>query len=465
MEPGHPEHPSWTCHTCHRRVPGRVQACRCGAVRPDRAGQDDVPAQAVEPARPRSFGLFLLLAGLLLGMAMSLLSIRTAAPAPSTTPPATTPTTASPGAGTGPWPFATSVAGMPVPEPVPEPEAPSVPPVAVDPVVLPERPADPVSLEDLVSRVVPAVATITAGNSRGTGFFIAPDQVVTNQHVVDGQTSVRLQVGDASYTAWVVSTSSATGLALLKVLNPSRTQPVLRLGTASSARVGQEVIAVGSALGVLSNTVTRGIVSAMRRAGTVTLLQTDAAINPGNSGGPLIDRTGVVIGVNSLRAAQGAEGVAFAVAIDHASQLLAGQTTAGSSTPLRSLTSLMGNPTGGDQQRIAGEQELARALAPLARRGDQLDAYWSRGAKMCVERFASAGDRPWFAAFQTDGVRLGTAAAPGCSAWIDEVRHHAAGIRSDIESAREIARRAGVYPGTVRSLLSRHRLQWSGWER
>jgi hypothetical protein len=313
--------------------------------------------------------------------------------------------------------------------------------------------------------VVPAVAAITAGNSRGTGFFIAPDQVLTNQHVVDGQTSVRLQVGEASYTAWVITTSSATDLAVLKVLNPSRTQPVLRMGTVSSARVGQEVIAVGSALGVLSNTVTRGIVSAVRRAGSVTLVQTDAAVNPGNSGGPLVDRNGVVIGVNSMRAAQGAEGVAFAVAIDHASQLLSGQPAGDSSTPLRSLTSLMGNPTGGDQERAAGEQELARALAPLARRGDELDAYWSRGVSMCTQRFTSGGDRPWFASLQTDGITMSTATASGCSGWIGDIRQEATRLRTEIERARELARRAGVYPGTIRDLLSRHRLQWSGWER
>ena len=89
------------------------------------------------------------------------------------------------------------------------------------------------------------------------------------------------------------------------------------------ARVGQEVIAIGSALGVLSNTVTRGIVSAVRQVGAVTLVQTDAAINPGNSGGPLLDRQGMVIGVNSMTVGQaGGEGVAFAVAIDHVTQLL-----------------------------------------------------------------------------------------------------------------------------------------------
>ncbi len=67
--------------------------------------------------------------------------------------------------------------------------------------------------------------------------------------------------------------------------NPDPNQQLLTLGTASSLRVGQEVIAVGSALGVLPNTVTRGIVSALRRAGDLVLIQTDAAINPGNSGG------------------------------------------------------------------------------------------------------------------------------------------------------------------------------------
>ena len=77
---------------------------------------------------------------------------------------------------------------------------------------------------------------------------------------------------------------------------------------------------------MLSNTVTRGIVSAIRDVGTVTLIQTDAAINPGNSGGPLVDRNGVVIGINSLAvAAREGQGIGFAVAIDHATPLLNGQ--------------------------------------------------------------------------------------------------------------------------------------------
>jgi hypothetical protein len=326
-------------------------------------------------------------------------------------------------------------------------------------------PAGPVLLEDLVSRVLPAVASIQAGMSRGTGFFIAPDRVLTNDHVVTGQTSVRLQVGDVSYSARVVTTSAASDLAILSVSNPNPTQPVLRLGTVAHARVGQEVIAVGSALGVLSNTVTRGIVSAVRQVGSITLIQTDAAINPGNSGGPLVDRTGLVIGVNSLRVAQRAEGVAFAVAIDHASQLLSGQASSGTTTPLKSLTSMLGGESRGDQQRATGEQELVRVLVWAARNGDELDTYWHRYAPTCLDTAASAGDRPWFATYQTDGVRLGTATSANCDSWLENVRHNAAQIRSQVETATETARRAGVYPGTVRSLFERHRLRWTGWER
>ena len=98
----------------------------------------------------------------------------------------------------------------------------------------------------------------------------------------------------------------------------------------------QEVIAIGNALGAFSNTVTRGIVSAIRKTDSVTLIQTDAAINPGNSGGPLLDRSGQVIGINSMSLVRtGPQGLGFAIAIDHAVQILNGQvasstTTAGS---------------------------------------------------------------------------------------------------------------------------------------
>ncbi|HAK55805.1 MAG TPA: hypothetical protein DCP38_10040, partial [Acidobacteria bacterium] len=78
------------------------------------------------------------------------------------------------------------------------------------------------------------------------------------------------------------------------------------------------------ALGLLENTVTRGIISAVRRVGGTTFLQTDAAINPGNSGGPLLDTSGRVVGITTLKFGAQAESLGFAVAADHAAPLLAG---------------------------------------------------------------------------------------------------------------------------------------------
>ena len=293
------------------------------------------------------------------------------------------------------------------------------------------------------------------------------DQVLTNAHVVEGQTSVRLQVGEASYTARVTTVAAGSDLAVLQVYNPNPKQPTLRLGSAASARVGEEVIAVGSALGVLSNTVTRGIVSAIRDVGSVRLLQTDAAINPGNSGGPLVDRTGLVIGVNSMVvAAREGQGLAFAVAIDHAIPLLKGLGAGASAqTPLTALSQAMGGPSGGDEMRARGEQTYAQVLAWAAQTSQQLDAYWDRYASACVASAARSGDRAWFAVFEPGGVRINPAATINCQSWLDTVQSNALPIKTTLDQAADVARRSGVYPGVMRDLRRRHRLDWAGWER
>jgi S1-C subfamily serine protease len=322
------------------------------------------------------------------------------------------------------------------------------------------------SLEDVVSRVLPAVASIVAGNSRGTGFFVQPDRLLTNAHVVEGHTSARLQVGTATYTARVVMQSPGSDLAVLQVYDPDPAQRTLRLGSVTQARVGQEVIAVGSALGVLSNTVTRGIISAVRQVGAVTLIQTDAAINPGNSGGPLVDRSGLVIGINSIGvAARAAHGLAFAVAIDHAMPLLSGETAAAAQTPLDALNRAMGAPSEGEQLRARGEQEYAKAVEWAARSADQIDTYWQRYAASCVGTSARAGDRPWFAVFEPQGVTLTGASLYNCESWLATVRTNADEVRAHVEQAAEAARQAGVYPGVMRDLRRRHRMSWPGWDR
>jgi hypothetical protein len=308
------------------------------------------------------------------------------------------------------------------------------------------------------------VAAITAGSSRGTGFFIAPDKVLTNAHVVEGHSSVRLQVGKASYTARVAMTSTGADLAILEVDHANPAQPTLRLGSLARTRVGQEVIAVGSAMGVLSNTVTRGIVSAVRQVGSVTLIQTDAAINPGNSGGPLLDRDGVVVGVNSL-VSRGAEGLAFAVAIDHATPLLNGRVEAAAQTPLSALNSAMSGRPENEQARDQGEAAYARAIEGAARESASIDDYWSRYATSCVSASMPSGDRPWFSVFEPNGVTLGRRSNIDCRGWLDEVTAAARPVRTEVARATEAARRSGVNPGAMRDLRRRHRMEWSGWEK
>jgi serine protease Do len=167
----------------------------------------------------------------------------------------------------------------------------------------------------------------------GSGIILTADGfVLTNRHVVEGSTSLTVTLLDGSeYPATVVKVSDTQDLALVKVdatgLSPAK------LGQSSQVVVGQTAIAIGSPLGTFTETVTKGIVSALDRQITVQdeqtgrpvtltgLIQTDAAINPGNSGGPLLNANGEVIGVNTATAAT-AEGLGFAIPIDKAADLI-----------------------------------------------------------------------------------------------------------------------------------------------
>ena len=431
---------TWLCPTCGRRVPSRVESCRCGS---SRAG-----GASASTGFPTLNGLVLVAVGLVLGAAIAF-------PAwwRSTTP--------------EPREVAIAVPA-PVVQPAPTPVVPEAPPLP--PPTPPQPPAPPVepaddkesSLEELVARVIPAVASIQAGNARGSGFFVRSDAVITNAHVIEGQSSVRLQVGDRSHAARVISISAGSDLAILQIERPNPAQVTLQLGDTGRARVGQEVIAIGSALGVLSNTVTRGIVSAVRQVGPVTLIQTDAAINPGNSGGPLLDRDGNVIGVNSMAIGrQAGEGLAFAVAIDHVTQLLDnGRALPSSQTPLRGLEQMFGKPSDTEDARTRGERQFTQALELAARNAEQIDNYWQRNAPLCVTQAAANGDRPWFGVFARDGIGINPLSAYDCGTFLKTLSSHASPIRQQVDDATEQARRSGVFPGTVRNLRRRYRLTW-----
>jgi S1-C subfamily serine protease len=172
------------------------------------------------------------------------------------------------------------------------------------------------------------------GQGVGTGFIIRPDGIiVTNCHVVEGATRITVFTSDETpdeYQARVIGGDCLHDLAVLKI--DAEGLPTVKLGSSSSLRLGQQVVALGYALALEGGpTVTTGIVSSLNRTiraqdpqcevcpnGVRTYndaLQTDAAINHGNSGGPLVDMSGRVVGINSA-GADTAENIGFAIAID-----------------------------------------------------------------------------------------------------------------------------------------------------
>jgi S1-C subfamily serine protease len=172
------------------------------------------------------------------------------------------------------------------------------------------------------------------GTGVGSGIVLTADgYALTNRHVVEGSTSLVATTADGTdYPATIVTVSETQDLALVKI-DATGLKPAT-IGPSSGIEVGQTAIAIGSPLGTYTETVTKGIVSALDRTITVQdeqtgrpvtlkgLIQTDAAINPGNSGGPLLNAIGQVIGVNTATASS-AEGLGFAIPIDEAASLIA----------------------------------------------------------------------------------------------------------------------------------------------
>ena len=176
----------------------------------------------------------------------------------------------------------------------------------------------------MVQRARPAVVRIVAGASSGSGVIVdAQGQngyVVTNYHVVKGQSQVDVVVNDSvTYKGSVLGTDGVRDLAVVRICcGYFHTLP---FGNASTLRAGDEVVAVGYALGLPGQaTITRGIVSAVRYdpRHLSNVIQTDAAINPGNSGGPMLSMSGKILGINTFgydqtRSGRPVEGLSFAI--------------------------------------------------------------------------------------------------------------------------------------------------------
>ena len=199
------------------------------------------------------------------------------------------------------------------------------------------------SVEQVAAKVLPSVVKIDVagpqGQGSGSGIILSSDgQILTNNHVValagsSGQLEVSFNDGSHA-KAKIVGTDPLTDTAVIQAQGVNGLTPAT-IGSSSSLRVGQSVVAIGSPFG-LDATVTTGIVSALARpvdvgsdgGGNSTVypaIQTDAAINPGNSGGPLVDMNGNVVGIdasiqtstqNQLGGEPGSIGLGFAIPID-----------------------------------------------------------------------------------------------------------------------------------------------------
>ncbi|MFK7859483.1 MAG: DegQ family serine endoprotease [Granulosicoccus sp.] len=159
------------------------------------------------------------------------------------------------------------------------------------------------------------------GSGFGSGFIISEDgYVITNAHVVDNATEIRVGLNDRrEYQATLVGSDPASDIALLKL--DASELPVVKIGNSEDLRVGEWVLAIGSPFG-FEHTATQGIVSALARSlpddTYVPFIQTDVAVNPGNSGGPLFNTDGEVVGVNSqiYSRSGGYQGLSFSIPIN-----------------------------------------------------------------------------------------------------------------------------------------------------
>ena len=464
------------CPSCARRVPHTVDRCRCGADL-SAVTATPTPELAGSPNGSRKTLLWL-----------GFVAVATAAGIAfgafwrGTTPPVEQPVTVA----TPPVEVERPVGPIAaVPSPEPASASPTEPAAVIDggrptaeyapgsnpTTAVPAVAAapDPSGFESVVAQVMPAIVLVEAGASRGSGFFIRPDTLLTNVHVVKGHNSVTIRRASGEVVpARVERTAGDVDVAVLKISPADPKQPTLTMGATADARVGQEVFAIGSALGLFQNTLTRGIVSGIRQTPTATLVQTDAAVNPGNSGGPLMDRNGRVLGIITMGYTE-RQGLNFAVGIDHARAVLgegraaaAPRPTAPASPDMRALSPAMESDT--EQRRGEGLRAYEDAMATLGRRADALEGSWRTFRLDCYRgRIVGTFDREWFALF--DQRTMQGAVPAGCGGWFSDLRREADEVRAGVIGADEAARRADVFPGIRREIRRRHRLDYPGSER
>ena len=249
------------------------------------------------------------------------------APTPVPTPipvPTATPTPV-PTATPTPVPTATPTP-VPTATPTPVPTATPTPVPTATPTPVPTATPTPVpglEVSAMVRQARPAVVRITSSTGTGTGVIFDSQgrtgYVVTNEHVVEGQSRVNVTVNDSTtYDGNVLGVDATRDLAVVSICCGDFT--ALEFGDATALEAGDEVVNIGYALAIEgAATVTKGIVSALRYDSDhqAYVIQSDAPINPGNSGGPMLSPEGRVLGINTFAYVGdfGAEGIGFAISV------------------------------------------------------------------------------------------------------------------------------------------------------
>jgi len=257
---------------------------------------------------------------------------------------------------------------------------------------MPAASVPPGSVEQVAAKVVPSVVKLETNMGRateeGSGIVLSSDGLIlTNNHVVatggapGGRAQTKVTFSDGRTAPFsVVGTDPSSDIAVVRAEGVSDLTPIA-LGSSSDLRVGQDVVAIGSPLG-LEGTVTVGIVSALNRpvaAGgdsrnqntVLDAIQTDAAINPGNSGGALVNMNGELVGVNSAIATlggasaesqSGSIGLGFAIPVDQAKRI-ADELVQNGTASHASLGVQVGNDASVDGARIVEVTEGGAAAA------------------------------------------------------------------------------------------------------
>ncbi|MEM7273937.1 MAG: trypsin-like peptidase domain-containing protein [Actinomycetota bacterium] len=202
----------------------------------------------------------------------------------------------------------------PAPAPAQTPDAPAAPSVGAEPVA------------EVARTLGPSVVQVETNIGQGSGVVYADGLILTNHHVIDGSSQVRIRTSDGRVIETeVLGSDPRNDIAVLSA--PGSNLPVAAIGSSADLEVGQLTVAIGSPF-QLQQTVTSGIVSSLNRpvpndGGSYTaMIQTDASINPGNSGGALANQAGELVGINTSIRTDGTGnsnlGIGFAVPVDTA---------------------------------------------------------------------------------------------------------------------------------------------------